>query len=68
MYGAEIWSISSAARLKELERTQNAAGRHIFGRGGGASVIEEAVRGDLGWLTMESRVTLAKLRFYGRLC
>jgi hypothetical protein len=34
----------------------------------GASVIEEAVRGDLGWLTMESRVTLAKLRPYGRLC
>jgi hypothetical protein len=55
-------------RLKELERTQNAAGRHIFGRGGGANVIEEAVRGDLGWLTMESRVTLAKLRFYGCLC
>jgi hypothetical protein len=68
MYGAEIWSITSVARLNELESTQNAAGRHIFGRGGGASVIEEAVRGDLGWLTMESRVTLAELRFYGRLC
>jgi hypothetical protein len=68
MYRAEIWSITSVARLKELERTQNAAGRHIFGRGGGASVIEEAVRGNLGWLTMESRVALAKLRFYGRLC
>jgi hypothetical protein len=68
MYGAEIWSITSVARLKELERTQNAAGRHIFGRGGEASVIKEAIRGDLGWLTMESRVALAKFRFYGRLC
>jgi hypothetical protein len=31
MYGAEIWSITSAARLKQLERTQNAADSYIFG-------------------------------------
>jgi hypothetical protein len=31
MYGAEIRSITSVARLKRLERRQNAAGRHIFG-------------------------------------
>jgi hypothetical protein len=68
MYGAEVWAVTSATGMRKLEVSQNSACRHIFARRGGANVIEEAARGDLGWLTMESRITLVKLRFYSRLC
>jgi hypothetical protein len=68
MYGAEVWAITSATKMRELEVSQNSTFHHIFARHGGAAVIEEAARGDLGWLTMESRFTLVKLRFYSRLC
>jgi hypothetical protein len=68
MYGAEVWAVTSATGMRKLEVSQNSACRHSFARRGGANVIEEAARGDLGWLTMQSRVTLVKLRFYSRLC
>jgi hypothetical protein len=68
LYGAEVWAVTSATGMRKLEVSQNSACRHIFARRGGANVIEEAARGDLGWLTMESRVTLDKLRLYSHLC
>jgi hypothetical protein len=67
MYGAEVWAVTLATSIRKLQVSQNSACRHIFARRGGANIIEEAARGDLGWLTMES-LTLVKLHFYSRLC
>jgi hypothetical protein len=43
------------------------AGRQILGKSGSANIIQEAVLGDLGWMTIKSHLRLAKLRLFGRL-
>jgi hypothetical protein len=55
----------SATHLRSAENQMNKAARNIFGKKGDCNVIFEALRGDLGWLSLKSKLDLAKLRFYG---
>jgi hypothetical protein len=68
LYGAEVWSVNSAKDWADLERVQLQAAKRIFGRKAAAPVIGEALRGDLGWLSIKFQVALAKLKFLGHLC
>ena len=67
LYGAEIWS-PNVAQLKDLETILSKGARNIFGRKGNTNVSVEALLGDLGWLSIESQLVLAKTRFFERLC
>jgi hypothetical protein len=68
LYGAEVWSVSSQQGWKDLESAQLQGARRIFGKKSNHSTIGEALRGDLGWQSIELQVSLAKLKFYGHLC
>jgi hypothetical protein len=67
LYGAEVWSLTPKG-LQDLETAQTQGARRIFGKRAKATVINEALRGDLGWLSVQSQVAIAKLRFYGHMC
>ena len=67
LYGAEIWT-PNITQLKSLEVILAKGARNIFGRKGSATVGVEALLGDLGWLSIESQIALAKARFFARLC
>lgn len=67
LYGSEVWSAPSASALDSLEVAQTSAGRQILGKSGDSNIIREAVYGDLGWLSVQSHLRLAKLRFFARL-
>jgi hypothetical protein len=54
--------------FEDLEGAQTQGARQIFGKRAKCSVINEALRGDLGWLSVQSQVAIAKLMFYGHLC
>jgi hypothetical protein len=64
LYGSEIFTMS-ATHLRSAVTQMNKAARNIFGKKGDCNVIFEALRGDLGWLSLRSELDLAKLRFYG---
>jgi hypothetical protein len=68
LYGAETWSVSSKKGWQDLESAQLQGARRIFGKKANYSKVGEALRGDLGWLSVESQAALAKLSFYGHLC
>jgi hypothetical protein len=54
--------------LQDLESAQLQGARRIFEKKANYSTVGEALRGDLGWLSIESQVALAKLSFYVHLC
>jgi hypothetical protein len=68
LYGAEVWSVNSETDWRDLEKAQLQAAKRIFGKKAAATVIGEALRGDLGWLSVKSHIALAKLKFFGHLC
>jgi hypothetical protein len=68
LYGAEVWSVNSETNWHDLEKAQLQAAKRIFGKQAAATVIGEALRGDLGWLSVKSLIALAKLKFFGHLC
>ena len=61
-YAAEIWGYGA---LERLEAVQRDVGRRILGCG--ASVVNEAVEGELGWLPLQARREVALLRLWGRI-
>jgi hypothetical protein len=67
-YGAEIWSFSTKKQLKKIESAQVQAARRVFGKQSNASVIVEALLGDLGWLSARSCIAEMKLNFFGSIC
>lgn len=68
LYGAEVWPVGSATNINKLESAQLQGARRIFGKKAHATVIGEALRGDLGWISIQSQIALTKLKFYGYLC
>jgi hypothetical protein len=56
-----------SSALKKLDTIQAMAGRQILGKSGNSNVINEAVLGDLGWLSIKSCLRLSKIRLFGRL-
>lgn len=68
LYGAEVWSASTQTTIQKLERAQAQAARRIFGKQADASIIAEALNGDLGWQSVASQIAEIKLSFYGYMC
>ena len=57
-----IWE---GGKWPEAERIQLEAGRRLLGVGG--KTTGEAVRGELGWWSLQGRRDLCRLRFFGKL-
>lgn len=62
LYGSEVMHIPETL-LKTIETSLNKAARIILGKKGDSNVIWEALRGDLGWLSIESHFNMSKLNF-----
>jgi hypothetical protein len=61
-YACEVWA---SGKWPEAERIQLEAGRKLLGVGG--RTTGEAVRGELGWWTLQGRRDLCRLRFFGKI-
>jgi len=60
-YGAEVWGAGS---WQAAEQIQQEMGRKLLGMG---SKADEAIRGDLGWWSMQARRDFARLKFWRKI-
>jgi hypothetical protein len=63
LYGFEI-GVPQAKHIKELEQLQNNAGKTIIGVG--PKTPAEFIQGELGWKSIEERIYLSQLSYYGK--
>jgi hypothetical protein len=63
-YGAEVW-VANKGEGEKMELVQRQAGRRVLGCS--SRLSDEAVRGELGWLSVRGRSDELRLRFLGRL-
>lgn len=61
-YGAEVWGRGAWLPAEQLQRE---VGRKILGVG--SKTCNEAITGELGWMSMKSRRDVARLRFWWKL-
>jgi hypothetical protein len=63
-YGAEVLDEPGSGKWQEAERIQNKMGRKILRCG--ATTTTEAIRGDLGWISLRGRRWSRRINWWGR--
>ena len=68
LYGVESWPVSPLRARKNWKVLNFKVRAESLGKKYHRTTVNEALRGDLEWLSVKSQVALAKLKYYGHLC